>query len=124
MKVIVIDRDGTLLKEPEDFQVDSYDKLELVKDSVSCLLKLKSMGFDFLLVSNQDYLGTEKFPFKDFLGPHNLMLQIFESQGITFKEKLICPHGPDECSCRKPQTGLFSPKHFKNVDILWKPMRV
>ena len=117
-KILVIDRDGTLLKEPRDFQIDSFKKIKFVKDVIPSLLKLKSMGFTFVLVSNQDSLGTEKFPYEDFEGPQNLMIHIFEAQGITFQDVLICPHGPDDkCGCRKPLAGLFSPRHFQNVNF-------
>jgi len=116
-KVLFIDRDGTLIKEPHDFQIDAYSKLDFVPHSIPVLLKLKQLGFEFFMVSNQDLLGSENFPLASFQAPHDLMMNVFNSQGISFKEVLICPHGPNEgCSCRKPKVGLFKPTHFEGMD--------
>ncbi|EKD91734.1 MAG: hypothetical protein ACD_29C00414G0002 [uncultured bacterium] len=106
-KILFIDRDGTLINEPEDKQVDSIDKLIFMRNVIPSLLQLKNAGYLFVMITNQDGLGTDTFPEEDFLAPHNLMLQIFESQGITFDAICICPHKPDAgCDCRKPKLGL------------------
>ena len=78
-KIIVIDRDGTIVKEPKGFQVDSFEKLDLVNDVVPSLLYLKSLGFEFILASNQDNLGSELFPLKSFEGPQNLLIRFLIS---------------------------------------------
>ncbi len=106
-KILFIDRDGTLIAEPDDFQIDRFEKFRLQPGCIAALQKLRDAGWTFVMVSNQDGLGTESFPLKDFEGPQNLLLQILESQGISFQEILICPHKPeDQCECRKPKIGL------------------
>lgn len=106
-KILFIDRDGTLIKEPADFQIDSIDKLNFLPDVIVSLKLLKDAGFIFVMITNQDGLGTDSFPMQSFLEAHNLMLKIFESQGITFESILICPHKSEEqCECRKPKLKL------------------
>jgi imidazoleglycerol-phosphate dehydratase/histidinol-phosphatase len=108
-KILFIDRDGTLIHEPEDFQVDALDKVQLVSDVIPSLLEIAQHGYRFVMVSNQDGLGTDAFPQDDFEGPHALVMQIFSSQGVRFDEVFICPHLPeDNCECRKPRTGLLT----------------
>jgi imidazoleglycerol-phosphate dehydratase/histidinol-phosphatase len=108
-KVLFIDRDGTLIHEPEDFQVDALDKVHLVDDVIPSMLEIARHGYRFVMISNQDGLGTDSFPQPDFDGPHELVMQILTSQGITFDEIFICPHLPeDACECRKPRTGLLT----------------
>ena len=107
-KYLFIDRDGTLIDEPQPSeQVDSYELLKFEPGVISALKNLSAAGFRLVIVTNQDGLGTASLPEESFRGPNNLMLSIFESEGVNFDEVLICPHFPHEnCSCRKPKTGL------------------
>jgi imidazoleglycerol-phosphate dehydratase/histidinol-phosphatase len=107
-RILFIDRDGTIIEEPADFQIDSYAKLRFVRGVIPAMLKLRDAGFQFVLVTNQDGLGTASFPRSDFEGPHALMLQVLESQGIVFREQLIDESFEHEGKpTRKPGTGLL-----------------
>ncbi len=106
-KLLFIDRDGTLIEEPADKQIDSIAKLALIPGVIPALLQLRDAGYTFVMVSNQDGLGSESLPQADFTPPHELMLRIFASQGITFESIRICPHTAEQgCDCRKPKVGL------------------
>jgi len=108
-KVLFIDRDGTLIEEPADKQIDTLAKLRLLPGVIPALLEIRAAGFELVMVSNQDGLGTDAFPERDFTEPQEMMLHLFESQGIRFDEIFICPHMPgDGCECRKPRTGLLT----------------
>ena len=108
-KVLFIDRDGTLIEEPHDNQVDALDKIRLVRGVIPALLELAGKGYRFVMVSNQDGLGTESFPLENFEACHEHVVALFGSQGITFDETFICPHFQhDGCDCRKPRTGLLT----------------
>ncbi|USQ13039.1 bifunctional histidinol-phosphatase/imidazoleglycerol-phosphate dehydratase HisB [Legionella lytica] len=107
-KILFIDRDGTLIEEPFDYQVDSLDKIKLTPGVIPALLQLKEAGFRFIMVSNQNGIGTNSFPEEDFSICHEFTLDLFSSQGIFFDSIFVCPHMPeDNCLCRKPKTGLL-----------------
>jgi imidazoleglycerol-phosphate dehydratase/histidinol-phosphatase len=106
-RILFIDRDGTLIIEPEDEQIDSLEKLELVPGVIPALLQLRQAGYEFVMVSNQDGLGTESYPEPDFRIPHEKMLRIFFSQGIAFSAQHIDPHFEhDNSPNRKPGIGM------------------
>ncbi len=108
-KVLFIDRDGTLNVEPDDKQVDALRKVRLVPGVVTALTALREAGFRFIMVTNQDGLGTDSFPQCVFQESHDHIVSLFASQGISFDETFICPHfNADGCDCRKPKTGLLT----------------
>ncbi len=116
-KILFIDRDGTLIKEPEEFQIDSLEKFELLPNVISSLISLSNAGFKFVMVTNQDALGTEKNPQDKFDLIQRLLLNILNSQGIYFDEILICPHTTeDNCLCRKPKTQMLK-KYLSSNDM-------
>lgn len=107
-KAIFVDRDGTILREPADEQIDSLEKMEFVPGAISGLKAICGLGYELVLASNQDGLGTPAFPEEDFLGPQEKMLRILEGEGIIFDDILIDPSMPEENSPnRKPGTGMF-----------------
>ncbi len=108
-KVLFIDRDGTLIEEPADQQIDSLEKLRLVQGVIPALLRLQEAGYLLVMVSNQDGRGTASFPEENFRKPHDALTAILNSQGIRFAAEFICPHfAKDNCDCRKPKTGLLT----------------
>ena len=89
-RVLFIDRDGTILKEPFGYQIDSFKKLQFLEGVISSLKTISSWNeFELVLVTNQDALGTDVFPFEDFSGPHQLMLDVLATEGIQFVEECI-----------------------------------
>jgi imidazoleglycerol-phosphate dehydratase/histidinol-phosphatase len=108
-KVLFIDRDGTLIEEPPDNQVDALEKVRLVRDVIPSMIRLRDAGFRFVMVTNQDGLGTSSFPRESFERCQNHLLSIFESQRLAFDYVFVCPHRPeDACACRKPRAGLLT----------------
>ena len=106
-RILFIDRDGTLIEEPADFQIDSFEKLRFVDGAIPALLRLREAGYEFVLISNQDGLGTPAFPQAAFEGPHRLMLQVLASAGITFSDELIDTSlAHENAPTRKPGIGL------------------
>ena len=105
--ICFVDRDGTIIHEPEDFQVDRLDKVAFVDGVIPALLAIQDAGFDLVMVTNQDGLGTDSFPQPDFDAAHDLVMQVLTSQGIRFREIIIDPHheGPDAPWTRKPGIG-------------------
>ncbi len=107
-RILFIDRDGTLIEEPADEQIDAFEKLKFTKGVFRNLHFIREhTDFEFVIVSNQDGLGTDAFPEDTFWPVQNFILQTLESEGITFDEILVDPHFPeDNAPTRKPNTGL------------------
>ncbi len=118
-KILFLDRDGTLITEPPDQQIDQLNKFRLLDNVISSLLILRDAGYRFVMVSNQDGLGTEAFPVENFEPLQTLLLHIFESQGIVFDEVLIDTSfeaAPSEN--RKPALGLVM-HYLRDHNIDW-----
>ena len=116
-RILFIDRDGTLIEEPADEQIDAFEKLKFTKGVFRNLHFIREhTDFEFVMVSNQDGLGTDAFPEDTFWPVHNFILQTLESEGVTFDEILIDPHFPeDNAPTRKPNTGLVE-KYMNNPE--------
>ncbi|CAD7815211.1 Histidine biosynthesis bifunctional protein HisB [Chryseobacterium aquaeductus] len=119
-KVLFIDRDGTLIIEPQtDFQVDSLEKLEFYPSVFQNLAKIaRELDYELVIVTNQDGLGTESFPFEDFVKPQEKMLKAFENEDIIFTDILIDKSFEHENSPnRKPEIGMFGKYIYGNYDL-------
>ena len=109
-KILFIDRDGTLIEEPLDEQIDSFDKLKFTPGVFKNLGFIRQhLDFKFVMVSNQDGLGTSSFPEDTFWPVHNFILQTLEGEGVVFDDILIDRHFPEDNSpMRKPGTGMLT----------------
>ena len=106
-KILFLDRDGTLIHEPADFQIDRLDKFALEPDVIPALRQLRDVGYTFVMVTNQDGLGTPSFREEEFRPLQDLLVGVLRSQGIVFEAVRVCPHtAADRCDCRTPKTGL------------------
>lgn len=115
--VLFVDRDGTLIEEPPDHQVDSLSKIRFMPGVFAALAELQRRGFRLAMITNQDGLGTASFPRPAFEESHQFVLSAFASQGIRFEAVFVCPHLPaDGCECRKPKTGLVH-EYLREADI-------
>ncbi|HVS78186.1 MAG TPA: bifunctional histidinol-phosphatase/imidazoleglycerol-phosphate dehydratase HisB [Steroidobacteraceae bacterium] len=104
---LFIDRDGTLVEEPSDEQVDSLEKVRFLPGVFAALADLSRHGYRLVMVTNQDGLGTDSFSRDAFEQPQRFILETLRSQGIDFDAVFVCPHfSTDGCACRKPNTGL------------------
>ncbi|WP_407485412.1 bifunctional histidinol-phosphatase/imidazoleglycerol-phosphate dehydratase HisB [Elizabethkingia miricola] len=113
-KVLFIDRDGTLVLEPEDYQVDSFTKLEFYPEVFQYLSKIaKELDYELVMVTNQDGLGTDVHPEENFWPVHQFIIKALENEDIYFSEVLIDKTFPSEnAPTRKPNTGLLT--HYIN----------
>lgn len=116
-KILFIDRDGTIIEEPNDEQVDSFRKLKFKENAIGGLSFLRlHTDFLFVMVSNQDGLGTKSFPEDSFWPIHNFILQTLENEGVVFDDVLIDRHFPeDNSNMRKPNIGMVE-KYIKSGD--------
>lgn len=118
-KVLFIDRDGTLIKEPEDFQIDCFEKLEFYPGVINNLVKIANeLEFELVMVSNQDGLGTDSFPANTFYPVQNFILQTLRGEGVHFADIYIDPSFPHENKfTRKPGTEMLGKYIYGNYDL-------
>lgn len=118
-KVLFIDRDGTIIKEPTGYQVDKFEKLAFLEGAISSLKTIVSWNeYELVLVTNQDGLGTEVYPYENFIGPHELMLGILKSEGVVFDEICIDRSFPEQnLATRKPNTGMLGKYLSEEYDL-------
>ncbi|MFS2190232.1 bifunctional histidinol-phosphatase/imidazoleglycerol-phosphate dehydratase HisB [Mucilaginibacter sp. Mucisp84] len=109
-KILFVDRDGTLIKEPADEQIDSFSKLEFYPGALTYLPKIaKELDFELVMVTNQDGLGTSVYPEDTFWPVHNFILQTFEGEGVKFANQIIDrTFARDNAPTRKPGTALLT----------------
>lgn len=116
-KVLFIDRDGTIVLEPENYQLDSLDKLEFYPKAFQYLAKIANeLDYELAMVTNQDGLGTDSFPENTFWPTQNFILKSFENEGVVFDEIFVDRTFPEEnAPTRKPRTGLLT-KYLNNPE--------
>lgn len=117
--VLFIDRDGTLIKEPADEQIDSFEKLEFYPKVFQYLSKIaKELNFEIVMITNQDGLGTEVYPENTFWPVHNFVIKTFEQEGVVFEEQFIDrTFAKDNAPTRKPNTGLLTKYFSEDYDL-------
>jgi imidazoleglycerol-phosphate dehydratase / histidinol-phosphatase len=118
-KVLFIDRDGTIIVEPPDEQVDNFEKLQFLSNVISSLSKIVAeTDYELVMVTNQDGLGTSSFPEETFWPVHMKMLEILKGEGVSFKEIFIDRTLPEEkAHTRKPGTALLTNYLAQGIDL-------
>ncbi|PRX55049.1 imidazoleglycerol-phosphate dehydratase/histidinol-phosphatase [Flagellimonas meridianipacifica] len=118
-KVLFIDRDGTIIKETADEQIDSFEKMVFYPKVFTYLSKIaKELDFELVMITNQDGLGTNIFPEDTFWPVHNFILKSFENEGVVFDEVFIDRTFPkDNANTRKPGTGLLTSYFSDEYDL-------
>ncbi|RKS52989.1 imidazoleglycerol-phosphate dehydratase [Gillisia mitskevichiae] len=117
-KILFIDRDGTMIHEPEDYQIDTLEKLEFYPQALFYLSKIaKELDYEFVMVTNQDGLGTDAYPETAFWPIQNFVLKTFANEGVVFKEVLMDrSFAKDNSPTRKPNTGLLEENYLNNIE--------
>ncbi len=118
-KVLFIDRDGTIIAEPEDEQVDSFEKLSFLPGAITSLAGIaRETDFDLVMVTNQDGLGTDSFPENTFWPVHNKMIEILGNEGVKFSEVFIDRTFPEQnAPTRKPGTAMLVQYLASGIDL-------
>ncbi len=118
-KIVFLDRDGTVIFDPEDERVDREDKIKLFPDSIEALKYLADRGFSVILITNQAGISEGKINAEDFERINNKVVEMLAPSGVKILKTFMCPHGPaDGCECRKPKPTMLleAAKEF-NVDL-------
>ncbi len=118
-KVLFIDRDGTMIKEPADEQIDAFEKVIFYPKCLSFLSKIAAeLDFELVMVTNQDGLGTSNFPEENFWPVHNFIMKTYENEGVTFDEVIIDrTFASENAPTRKPRTGLLTQYFSSEYDL-------
>ena len=118
-KVLFIDRDGTIIKEPADEQIDSFEKLEFYPKVFQYLSRIANeLDYEIVMVTNQDGLGTDVYPEHTFWPVHNFIIKTFEDEGVVFEEQFIDrTFAKDNAPTRKPNTGLLTKYFSEDYDL-------
>ncbi|MDX1327451.1 MAG: bifunctional histidinol-phosphatase/imidazoleglycerol-phosphate dehydratase HisB [Arenibacter sp.] len=118
-KVLFIDRDGTMIKEPADEQIDAFEKLEFYPKAITYLAKIaKELDYELVMVTNQDGLGTESYPEDTFWPIHNFIMETFKGEGVVFDKVFMDRSFPHEnLETRKPRTGLLTEYFTEAYDL-------
>jgi len=118
-KTLFIDRDGTILKEPADMQIDSLEKFEFLPGVICALSAItRETDFELVMVTNQDGLGSPTFPEKEFLPPHEMMVNILKGEGVNFAGIFIDRSFESDYSpCRKPGTAMLAQYLAQGIDL-------
>lgn len=108
MKVILLDRDGTVIRDPEDERVDTEEKIELFPDSIEALKYLAANEFSVILITNQAGISEGRISREDFERINSKVLEMLSPSGVNILKSYLCPHGPDDkCECRKPKPTMI-----------------
>lgn len=119
MKIAFVDRDGTMIEEPADEQVDSLAKYRLLPGAVEGMKAIQDAGFEIVMVTNQDGLGTEHYPQASYDQVQQKLMSDLETGGVVVRDVMVCPHfSEDNCECRKPKIGLLM-SYIENPEIDW-----
>ena len=118
-RVLFIDRDGTLIKETADEQIDAFDKLIFYPKVFQYMSKIcKELDFEIVMITNQDGLGTEVYPEDTFWPVHNFVIDAFKNEGVVFEKEFIDrTFAKDNAPTRKPNTGLLTKYFFEDYDL-------
>ena len=108
MKAVFLDRDGTVIFDPEDERVDTVEKIRLFPDSIEALRKLSALDFGVFIITNQAGISEGRIDEKEFWKIHNVVLEKLAPSGMKILKTYMCPHGPnDNCECRKPKPAML-----------------